>query len=221
MSGSSGTHTSQGRLTATNVSLRSFIMTAYGMKDYQVTGPDWLGSERFDLGATFPEALPKDKEKYNAAMRAMMQSMLVERFKLLTHREQTTFSVYGLTVGKSGIKFNEVPDTGSHNQNTTNTHYTGTCVSMELFADFLARQKDLPVDLPVLDMTGLTGCYDLTLSWVSDARRSGDTSPAADAAAGPALVTALEEQLGLRLEARKAPLEILVVDRAERIPSEN
>src|SRR5258708_6338556 len=78
MSGSSRSHTDQGRLTATNVSLRSLIVTGYGMKDYQVEGPDWLSSERFDVAATFPEALPRDTEKYNAALHAMMQSMLVE-----------------------------------------------------------------------------------------------------------------------------------------------
>jgi uncharacterized protein (TIGR03435 family) len=221
MSFSSRSSTNQGRLTATNVTLRSLIMQGYGMKDYQVEGPDWLSPERFDVAATFPEALPKDREKYNAALHAMIQSMLVDRFKIAVHRAQKTFSVYGLTVEKGGIKFKQVPDTGSHNSDSTNTHYTGTCISMSIFADYLARQKDLPVELPVLDMTGLAGFYNLTLSWVPEPRQAGDNPGTADTPAGPTLLTALQEQLGLRLETRKAPLEVLVVDRIERVPSEN
>ena len=221
LSGSSRTHTDQGRLTATNVTLRSLIMTGYGMKDYQINGPDWLSSERFDVVATFPEALPQDKDKYTEALQSMLQSMLVDRFKIVVHRERKTFPVYGLIVGKSGIKFKEVPDTGSHNSDATNNQYTGSCVSMGILADFLARQKDLPIDLPVLDMTGLAGCYNLTLSWVPEPRQSGDTPAATDTSAGPTLLTAIQEQLGLRLETRKAPLDTLTVDRVERIPSEN
>ena len=74
---------------------------AYGMKDYQVQGPDWLRLERFDIAAKFPEALPRDREKYNAGLHAMMQNMLVDRFKLAVHRDTKTFSVYGLIIGKS------------------------------------------------------------------------------------------------------------------------
>jgi uncharacterized protein (TIGR03435 family) len=225
MSNSSSSRSNQGRLTATNVSLRSLIVSGYGMKDFQVEGPEWLRSERFDLVAKFPEALPSDREKYNAALRSMMQNMLVDRFKLVVHRERKFLSVYGLTVAKGGIKFKEVPDSDSHNQDSNNTHYLGTCVSMDAFAEFLARRRDLPQDLPVLDMTGLKGFYNLTLDWVPEPRQSGDSRsdlPAvADSPSGPTLLAALQEQLGLKLETRKAPIEILVVDHAERVPSEN
>jgi len=225
MSNSSSSRTNQGRLTATNVSLRSLIVRAYGMKDYQVEGPDWLRSERFDVAAKFPEALPTDREKYNAGLHAMMQNMLVDRFKLAVHRDKKTLSVYGLTVAKGGIKFKEVPDSDSHNENSNNTHYVGTCVSMEAFAEFLALRRDLPQDLPVLDMTGLKGFYNLTLDWVPELRQSveskGDVSVIADNPSWPTLLVALQEQLGLKLETRRAPIEILVVDHAERVPSEN
>ena len=199
MSGNSRTHTDQGRLTATNVTLRSLITTGYGMKDYQINGPDWLSSERFDVTATFSEALPQDKGKYRAARQSMLPSMLVDRFKIAVHRERKTFPVYGLIVGKGGINFKEVPDTGSHNSDATNNQYTGTCISMGIFADFLARQKDLPIELPVLDMTGLAGCYNLTLSWVPEPRQTGDNPAATDTSAGsPTLLTAIQEQLGLK-----------------------
>jgi uncharacterized protein (TIGR03435 family) len=217
----SSVHTNQGRLMATNVNLRSLVVMAYEMKDYQVEAPDWLRSERFDIVAKFPEALPKDRDKYNAALHAMMQKMLVDRFRLATHRDSKTMSVYGLTVGRNGVKFKEVPDGDSHGQNSDNTHYKGTCVNMAAFAEFLSRR----MDLPVLDMTGLKGYYDLTLDWVPESKPSadgkGETAPISAAASGPTLLEALPEQLGLKLQVRKAPIEILIVDHAERVPTEN
>jgi uncharacterized protein (TIGR03435 family) len=219
-SGSSSSNSDQGRLTAINLSLRQLIVMAYSLKDYQVQGPDWLGSEHFDIAAKFPEALPKDREKYNRALSAMMQQMLTERFKLAIHREQKTFSVYGLVVGKNGIKFKEAPPGDSHNSSSNNNHYTGKAVSMETLAEVLSRREDLPV----VDMTGLKGFYDLTLDWVPEPKQSldgkGEAAPA-DAPTGPVLPVALQEQLGLRLESRRAPIEILVVDHAEKLPSEN
>ncbi len=219
-SGSNGSHShsDRGMLAATNLSLRSMVLTAYRMKDYQLEGPDWLDSERFDLAAKFPDALPQDPEKYDAALGSMMQRMLAERFKLVAHRDQKTFSVYALVVGKKGVKFKEVPDGGSHNSNSNNNHYTGTSVSMNTFAEFLARR----MELPVLDMTGLKGFYDLTLDWAPEPRGG---AAAADSPSDPGLPVglplALEMQLGLKAETRKAPIEILVVDHVERVPTEN
>jgi len=218
---SSHMHSDQGRLTAANVNLRSLIVMAYGLKDYQVEAPEWLRSERFDIAAKFPEALPRNREKYQAGLQAMMRQMLLERFKLATHGDSRIMPVYGLVVAKSGIKFKEVPDGDSHNSDSDNTHYTGTCVDMGSFATFLARR----MDLPVLDMTGLKGFYDLKLDWVPESRDSGegkgDSATLTDTAMGPTLTVALQEQLGLKLETRKAPIEILVVDHAERVPTEN
>jgi uncharacterized protein (TIGR03435 family) len=220
--------TDRGRLTATNVSLRGLIWRAYAVEDYQVEGPDWLNSERFDVSATFPEARPKDREKYDAALDAMMQNMLADRFKLLVHREPKTRPVYGLIADKSGIKFKPAPDLDcdSHSRNSSGTHFVGKCVSMDAFAAFLARRRgDLPVDRPVLDMTGLKGFYNLSLDWVVDSRLSsenkGNAPAIGDSPSGATLLVALQEQLGLRLETRSAPIEILVVDHAERVPSEN
>lgn len=213
---SSGFRTDPGRLTATNVSLRGLIVRAYGVKDFQVEGPDWLSSERFNVSATFPDSLPKDSQKRDAAFRQMMQNMLADRFKLVVHREQRIRPVYALTAGKSGAKFKEAANCNSRGANSSDTHYAGTCVSMDAFSAYLAgRHRDLPVDLPVLDMTGLAGFYDLTLDWVADSPRFGD-SPT-----GLTLPVALEEQLGLKLETRKASVEMLVVDHAERAPAEN
>jgi len=219
-SGSSHSHGDRGMLTASNLSLRSMIVRAYGVKDYQVEGPDWLSTERFDVMAKFPEALPQDREKYNEALRAMMEKMLVDRFKVAVHRTEKSFSVYALVVGKKGVKFKEVPDTGS-NSNSDGTHFEGTPISMARFAEFLSRE----VELPVLDMTGLRGAYQIKLDWVREPRTAvevkGDVPLPADGPPGTNIPTALQDQLGLRLEARKAPIEILVVDHAERVPTEN
>jgi uncharacterized protein (TIGR03435 family) len=212
-SGSNGSHTNsdRGRMTATNVSLKNLIMRGYALKDYQVEGPDWLTSERFDMVAKFPEALPDDREKYAAALTAMMRKMLEDRFKLTVHRTQKVFPVYGLTVGRNGIKFKEVPDSDSHNSKSSNRHYQGTCISMATLADFLGRE----LEQPVLDMTSLAGFYDVTLDWAES------TAATADPQKFPELPIALQEQLGLKLESRKAPLEVVVVDHIERVPTEN
>jgi uncharacterized protein (TIGR03435 family) len=208
----SSTRSDQGRMTATNVSLKTLIVRAYGVKDYQVEGPDWLTSERFDVVAKFPEALPEDREKYMAAFTSMMQKMLQDRFKLAIHRTQKTFPVYGLVVMKSGIKFKEVPDSNSHSSNSRNTHYEGTCINMVGFADFLGRK----MEQAVLDMTGLTAFYDLKLDWAEEG-----ASATAEPQRFPELPIALQEQLGLKLEPRKAPIDVVVVDHIERVPTEN
>ncbi len=206
--GGSHTHTDRGRLTAVNVSLRSLIGMAYGIKDYQLEGPDWLRDERFDIAAKFSDALPSDREKYDAALRSAMEKMLIERFRLSVHRTSKNFTVYALTVEKRGIKIKEVPDSGSHQLNSNNTHFQGTSVSMQAFAGFLSRR----LDRPVLDMTHLTGTYDFALDWASDT----DDTPG-----GVSLATAIQDQLGLKLELRKAPIEIVIVDKIEKLPTDN
>lgn len=212
-SGSSHSGNDQSLYRATNLTLKTLIMNAYNMKDYQVEGPDWLAEERFDVTARFPPGLPafndpKNRDQLQAAFGSMMQKMLADRFKLAVHHDQKSFSVYGLTVAKGGIKFKETADTGSHSD-SDNNHYQGLSISMVKFAEFLSRR----MDMPVIDMTGLKGTYNLTLDWVPEARdRSGDLA----LPLGAGLPEALQDQLGLRLENRKTPIEILIVDHAER-----
>jgi uncharacterized protein (TIGR03435 family) len=212
-SGSSHSNTDEGRLTAINLSLRQMIVMAYGLKDYQVEGPDWLSTEHFDISAKFPEALPsKNPTKYNAAFNAMMQKMLADRFGLAVRHDQKSFGVYGLFVTKGGIKFKEAPPTEEgHSSNSNNNHFTGKSIGMDTFANFLSRREDLPV----IDMTGLKGYYDLALDWIPDPK------PNEESAQGMVLTVAIQEQLGLKLENRKAPIEILIVDHAEKLPTEN
>src|SRR6185295_11420797 len=129
--------------------------------------------------------------------RVMMQKMMRDRFKLEIHRDQKTLPVYALVMGKNGIKFKEVPDGESHNSRSSNNHYEGTCVNMVGFASFLAGR----MDLPVLDMTGLKGWYDLKLDWVPESRPPAgvkdDTAVFVENSNGPTMLVALQEQLGL------------------------
>jgi uncharacterized protein (TIGR03435 family) len=213
MSGDSDSRTDQGMMTGTNISLRRLILRAYGIKDYQLEGPDWLSSEHFDISAKIPETVsaPRNgREQYKAAFESMMQSMLAERFKFAAHRDHKTMGVYALVVGKNGIKFKQVPPGGPSNSSTHNTHYTGAGVSMDRFAEVLSQHTEIPV----LDFTGLKGVYELKLDW-----QGKDDNP--DAASGPSLTEAVQDQLGLRMERRKAPVEILVVDHVEKTPTDN
>jgi uncharacterized protein (TIGR03435 family) len=189
-------------------------MRGYGINSYQVEGPDWLDSERFDISAKFPADFPKEREQYSAAYQAMMQKMLADRFKLAVHRDRKSLPVYGLVAGKGGIKFKEVP-AGQSGSDSNNTHYKGTSITMDGFAKFLSGQ----MELPVIDMTGLKGTYDLKLDWITErqAQAKADSEPQA----GQPIQDAIQDQLGLKVEHRKAPVDILVVDHAERVPTDN
>jgi uncharacterized protein (TIGR03435 family) len=196
-------------LRGTNLSLKNLVLRGYGIRSYQLEGPDWLDSERFDITAKFPE-MPKEAEQYAAAYRATMQKMLADRFKLAVHRDRKSMAVYGLVVGKGGIKFKEVPP-GQSDSSSNNTHYVGKRISMGTFATFLSGQ----MVLPVLDMTGLTGTYDVKLDWITE--RQADSEPQA----GQSIQDALQDQLGLKFEHKKAPVDVVIVDHAEKVPTEN
>jgi uncharacterized protein (TIGR03435 family) len=213
LSGSSHSSSNQGRYTGINLSLANLIVEAYDIHDYQLEGPDWIRSEKYDIAAKFPEDFPKDKKLYGAAFAAMMRKMLADRFQLAIHREQKSFTVYGLVAAKGGAKFKEVPDSGSHNSGSHNGQYTGTCISMETLAGFLARRAELPV----LDMTGLKGFYDVTLDVTPPTPQPGDPPDSP----GSVISAALQDQLGLKLETRKAPIGVIVVDHAQKAPTDN
>jgi uncharacterized protein (TIGR03435 family) len=198
--------TDKGDLTYSNVNLKEVMGRAYKVQQIQITGPDWLETERFDIAAKFPPHASPEQ------LLLMLQSLLAERFKLALHRETKELPVYALTVAKGGPKF-KPSDTASgitSNSNRTQWHVTAKG-SMASFAEFLTGEAGRPV----LDKTGLPGSYELTLDWAPD------TAPAANDAALPSLFTALQEQLGLKLESTKAPVETLVVDHADRTPTEN
>jgi uncharacterized protein (TIGR03435 family) len=205
-SGNSSQNDRHGTLTATNVTLQYCIQLAYGVKDYQISGPRWLASERYDIVAkTDPTVTP---DRY----RGMIQTLLADRFKLRVHRETRDFPVYALVVGRRASKLREVA-AGPEHDRSGRGYLSGKKMSMARLAEKLAQF----VERPVLDQTGMQGVYDVELKWMPDNRpREGE------AADGPSSIfTAVQEQLGLKLEPAKAPLPVIVVDHAEKVPAEN
>ena len=205
-SGMSSIRASTGRIRMENVSLRKITLWAYEIPDdreYALAGPDWMGSARFNIEATFAASTSP------ADVRTMTQHLLAERFKLAVHRETRDMPIYALVVDKNGAKIQSV-DSGQGRTSGGPGKLEANGIPMQKLADLLARITGHQV----LEATGLQGVFTFTLQWTPDAAvDAGD--------AGPSIQAALREQLGLRLEARKAPVEVLAVDRVEKIPVEN
>jgi uncharacterized protein (TIGR03435 family) len=236
----------------TYFSLKDLLTMAYRVKDYQVLGPAWLASERFDVAAKLPE------ESARQQIPEMTQALLADRFKMKVHRESKEFSVYGLVVAKSGLKIKEsapYPDTDAVDgkapfsvtasggpQGTTvnlgrgsyfsvgNNRIEAKKLTMTAFADTLARF----VDRPIVDMTELKGNYDFTVEFTPEDFRAMMIRGAITAGVplppeamrlieggpGDGLFAAVQS-LGLKLERRKAPLDVVVVDEASKTPTAN
>jgi uncharacterized protein (TIGR03435 family) len=147
----------------------------------------------------------------------MLQALLAARFKMALHHETKILPVYAMTVGKNGPRLREVETAGE--VRFRSGHLSGPFSMPDLAAALSAR-----LDFPVVDMTDLKGFYDLTLDWTPDAGRSasgdGDGGTTGDKT-GASIFVAMQEQLGLKLQAQKGPVDILVVDRAEKTPAEN
>ena len=205
--GVSSIHVTEGRVSMENVSLKKMTLWAYGIPDdreYALAGPDWLGTESFDVQASFPADTPTEK------VRQMTQALLAERFKLAVHKESRQLPIYVLVVAKGGPKMQTVED-GQSRTTGRPGHFEATRITMQHFADLLARF----MSRQVVDETGLKGMFDFTLEWSPDEMKPGAEN------AGASLFTALQEQLGLKLEGRKGPVDVLVVDHIEKAPTEN
>lgn len=206
-SGSSSQNYGHGSLIATNVTLHDCIKLAYGVKDYQISGPVWLNSEHYDIAAKTESPVTAD------LFRTMIQTLLAERLNVKVHRETKQLPVYALVAGKNGLNLHAV-DAGPEKDGLGRGYISGQRMSMANLADKLSQL----LDRPVIDRTGTKGVFDVELKWVADGerRREGDNPD------GPTSVfTALQEQLGLKLEAGKGPVEMIVVDHAEKEPTGN
>lgn len=198
------------RYSATNVSLVSLLRTAYAVQEFQIAGhPAWADIDRFDLEAKMASgANPRD-------FPLMLQSLLADRFKLVVHREQRQAPLYTLTVTKEGPKLAKGDPskcTGSTcGFNASPTEIVGESVTMAQFAARLSRSTGTHV----VDGTSLDGVYDFKVTWLPDDRFVGR-----GASANPTLFTAIQEQLGLRLQSGRGPVETLVIDRAEKPATE-
>jgi len=276
-----GPHVGASQAEYTFMSLKDLIALAYKVKAYQVTGPDWLATERFDILAKMPDGATKDDAP------AMLQALLEDRFKLTVHRDTQEHPVLGLVVGKGGLKLKQstiaalpidedaplkpgemkmdTPDgparmtrnpdgSGTVNMGTKGTftqkmdgqnlRIEASTITMAGFADMLTQMMQIggASTRQVVDMTGLKGNYQAAVELsmadlIASARAAGVDVPGpggpgsgvADAAAaatpsdpsGGATVYESVQRLGLKLESRKAPIEQLIVDHAEKAPTDN
>ncbi len=265
------TNPDPGMVKYTNVTLKMLIAAAYEVKEFQISGPDWLNGDGFDVQAKIPAGASKEQ------IPLMLQALLADRFKLAIHREQRSLNVYALVIGKNGPKLKEVdaetlkaqaaaaasqnpadpppppppPGPGGLPERGKGPSGPGLMMMMTntgarqvrgqtTLAKFSNLLSNL-LDRPVLDMTGLNGTYEIDMVWAADEREnnqmgkmiviggpppsrdSGSEAKPADSASAPAatIFTAVQDALGLRLEARKSDAEFLVIDRAEKTPTEN
>jgi uncharacterized protein (TIGR03435 family) len=223
--------------------LRNLIFVAYGL-DYfneQVAGPGWIDSEQYDVAARVPPGTTKDQ------FRLMLQGLLAERFSLKVHRESRVLPVYTLVVAKGGPKLtpskvspNAAPATYGPNDKdgfpemppgrpgmaaTYSFGPSGPIARLRAQGQTMAafaKMLYLPNNAarPVIDKTGLDGKYDFTLAYDLP-QREGDAAVPVPSDPGLSIADAVERQLGLRLIDTKQPLDVIVVDRAERVPAEN
>ena len=210
------------RFSTINSTLGDLISFAYGVQAKQVIGaPPWVETDKFDITATPDgEGEPNDRQ-----WKGMLQKLITDRYKLAIHRDKKELSVYVLSVGKGGPKLtksdgdpNGLPGLFFRGLGDLNVR-NGT------MDDFAQLMQGAVLDRPIVDQTALAGRYNFTLKWTPDDSQFGGFGvkipPPKDAAnAPPPLYTAIQEQIGLKLEATKAPAEVLVVDHVEK-PSEN
>jgi uncharacterized protein (TIGR03435 family) len=189
-----------GGINFTNVTLQSCIRRAYGVPPNRISGgPDWLTEERYDIVAKAAAAAPK------ARLMPMLQTLLEDRFQLRLHRETKELPIYALVAAKNGPKIRPGKEDGGAEMGGATHLIDSRGMTMTALAGVLPRLSQ-EVDRPVFDMTGLTGAFDITFDVDTDSSQS--------------IFTALQEQLGLKLEPRKAPVEVLIIDDAAK-PSNN
>ena len=211
------------------------LIRAYKRDTYQISGPSWLDSEAYDIAVSIPAGTTK--EQY----RQMLQNLLIERFHMVLHHESRDLPSYELLVAKRGPKLKETtvvetakPSSESGPLKTDengfpildrptvamrmtsgpkgpSAHLTAKAQPLSVLASMLSGQMHAPVD----DKTALAGKYDFTLEFVPEG-----FAPSSDDSGAP-LMAAIQEQLGLKLEAKKVPTDVLVIDKADKVPTAN
>jgi uncharacterized protein (TIGR03435 family) len=209
------------RFSCLNAKLAFIVLQAYDLQRFQIVGPDWIDTDRFDILAKVPPGATKKQ------FQLMLQHLLTQRFGMTAHREMRVTPVYALVVGKGGHKlqasesadepslkqiypdFKHLPTPGQ----LTPRHVVFRNMTMGDLSDRLSHIAKDSIDRKVLDDTRIAGAYNFELQWFSPyvVARSG----------GQTIFEGVEKQLGLKLEPRKAPVETLVIDKVLRIPTEN
>ncbi len=209
------------RFVEKDYTLKFLIAAAYNLNSNAVSGgPAWIDSDHYDIVAVTPgEVRPTHDEQM-----AMLRNLLSDRFRLAFHREQKEFSIYELTVAKGGPKLKPSAAPPDDPPQTISTVYPQRVVLPArnlTMGDLASLMQRAILDRPVTDKTGLTGRYDFDLQWAPDETQfGGEMAAASTDSASPPFFTAIQQQLGLKLEATRGPIQALVVDSAER-PSAN
>jgi uncharacterized protein (TIGR03435 family) len=189
------------RFAADSITTRTLIAFAWDVRVFQVSGgPGWLDSQRYDVVA---------KPEGDAAVeriRRMVRTLLAERFQLQVHHAEKEMPVFTLEIAKGGSKIRAASPGDGPDIRGPKGHLTTRRITAEMLARILANE----LDRPVVDRTGIEGTFDADLEW----------TPEQNSDPGPSIFTAIQEQLGLKLEAERAPVDVLIVDRVER-PSAN
>ena len=203
--------TDPGRVAYRSLSPKILIQLAYKSPEWKISGgPDWLDSDLYDVVATLPAGASVEQ------IPLMLQALLADRFHLALQRENRQITAYRLVVSKNGPKLRP----GDQGDQWTEGTFKGGILPgrielHQLTMGGLAEVLTSRAGRPVIDKTGLNGVFDISLKWTAD-----DTASVDPNAQGPSLYTALEEQLGLKLESVKSAVEVLVVTHVEK-PSEN
>lgn len=210
------------RFTTFNTTLNNLISFAYGLHDRQITGgPAWMESDKYDL-----EAKPDGEgQPSQAQWRTMLEKLLADRFKLAFHRDKKELAVYAIVVAKTGSKLTK--SDGDPN-GLPSLFFRGLGIlpaRNATMTDFAGVMQTAVLDRPVVDQTGLSGRFDFMLTWTPDEFQFGGLGvkvppPADNAATAPDLYTAVQQQLGLKIESTKAPVDVLVIDHVEK-PADN
>ena len=214
-----------GRISMSGVTVKNLIQQAYGVRDFQIVGgPSWMGSERYDITAK-PEGAATQEQ-----VKVMTQALLADRFKLQFHRETKELPTYALVVAKGGPKMKQSEAAGGSGEGRGGQMRMmgrGHFEAQGIPVSGLVNQISNALGRSVIDKTELQGDYDFKLDWTPDENApgmmrapGGDAAPPPSDASGVSIFTALQDQLGLKLESTKGPVEILVIDRAEKA-SEN
>jgi len=201
--------TPEGRFTTRNVTLWNLIRLAYHLRDLQISGgPGWIKNEGFDIEARPASPVSRDK------VPEMLRVLLAERFQLSAHTESRNLPAYALVVSNSGSKLQ--PTIGAGGPKISRL---GQLVMPNMSMDQLSQILEFELDRPVIDRTGLTGDFSIRLEWTREKDRTAAGDTRVDQSR-PSIFSAVQEQLGLKLESVKAPVDVLVIDSVQ-LPSAN
>jgi len=194
------------KFTATNVTIKTLLLQAFDIKDFQLSGaPGWIDTERYDIAAEFDPSVARIRALSPEELRPLVQSLLLSHFQLKIHRTTKQMPVFSVQAAKGGPKLHRNTGTPGHETDWGSDHINAHDVTVAEFCRVLETQ----LDRVVVDDTGIAGTFDFKLTWTPEARRLADS-------AGPSIFTALREQYGLELKSKKGPVEMIIVDRMER-----